>query len=347
MYALLVVAISAKVSFVIHGLEESVEVARSLGQYVLVDRIGSGGMGSVWTARHAMLKRTTAVKLMHTDRTSAADIARFEREVQLTSRLTHPNTVAVFDYGRTDDGRLYYAMEHVDGPSLEQLVDTEGPQPAARVVHLLRQVADALTEAHGLGLVHRDVKPANILVSTRGGIADFVKVVDFGLVHALSPDPAARTRTERSDANVVVGTPEYLAPEMILRPAEVDGRADLYALGAVAFFLLTGRPVFDGASLVEIGAHHLHTRPRAPGILVPGVPPELDALVLRCLAKEPAERPSSAAALRDELEILGVRSPWRPVSASSPGLSAVPSEAPSASGPSSRLRSLPPPARAR
>ncbi len=309
-YALVIVLVTTKASKVIHGLHESVEAARRLGQYVLVEKVGEGGMGSVWKARHAMLKRTTAVKLMHGDRTSERDAVRFEREVQLTSRLSHPNTVAVFDYGRADDGRLYYAMEFVDGLSLEQLVDRQGPQPAARVIHLLRQTADALAEAHALGLIHRDVKPANVLVCERGGVADFVKVVDFGLVKALAPDPERTGKTAASDSNLLAGTPEYLAPETLLRPQEIDPRADLYALGVVGFYLLTGRPVFEGTNLVEICSHHLHTAPRAAGEVVAGVPPELDALVLRCLAKDPADRPASAVDVRRQLDALAHAHPW-------------------------------------
>jgi len=309
-YALLLVSVTTKASRVIHGLQETVEAAKRLGQYVLVEKIGEGGMGSVWKAHHAMLKRITAVKLLHDDRTSERDIARFEREVQLTSRLNHPNTVSVFDYGRADDGRLYYAMEFVDGLSLEQLVERHGPQPTARVIHLLRQAVDALAEAHDLGLIHRDVKPANVLVCERGGVGDFVKVVDFGLVKALAPDPAPPGTNGVSDANLLAGTPEYVAPEALLRPQEVDARVDLYALGVLAFYLLTGRPVFEGTNLVEICSHHLHTAPRAPGEVVDGVPAELDALILRCLAKDPARRPANAVVLRRELDALAAAHPW-------------------------------------
>lgn len=326
-YALLMTLVTTKASKVIFGLHERVAAARRLGQYVLVDKIGEGGMGSVWRARHAMLRRPTAVKLMNGDRTSDRDIRRFEREVQLTSQLTHPNTVAVYDYGRADDGTLYYVMEYVDGLSLEQLVERYGKQSPARVIHLLRQIASALEEAHGLGLIHRDVKPPNVLVCVRGGAPDFVKVVDFGLVKAMAgavrgrgdarvdgdagrAPKNANANVTIGDGNLVAGTPEYLAPETITAPDTVDGRADLYAVGALAHYLLAGRPVFEGNNLVEICSHHIHTAPTPVSKLVDGVPPELEHLVLRLLAKNPADRPRDAGEVRERLDELAVADPW-------------------------------------
>jgi eukaryotic-like serine/threonine-protein kinase len=205
--------------------------------------------------------------------------------------------LAVFDYGRTPDGVFYYAMEYLDGVNLEVLVRTDGPQPAARVAHVMRQVASALVEAHGIGLVHRDVKPENILLCERGGIPDVAKVVDFGLVKDLERGGAALSR-----ADVVQGTPLYLSPEAITAPNRVDARGDLYALGAVGYYMLTGQHVFSGATLIEVCSHHLHTAPEPPSArLGRPVPPALEAILLACLEKDPARRPASALILRDAL----------------------------------------------
>ncbi|HEV8550556.1 MAG TPA: serine/threonine-protein kinase, partial [Polyangiaceae bacterium] len=276
------VAISAAttiVSSVIYGLHREIATARRLGQYVLGDLIGEGGMGAVYRAQHAMLRRPTAIKLLLPERAGPENIARFEREVQLTARLTHPNTVAVYDYGRTPDGVFYYAMEYLDGLSLEDLVRTHGPQPEGRVIHILVQAAGALLEAHALGLIHRDVKPANILLCERGGAPDMVKLLDFGLVKSLVPSQ----NPELTHADAITGTPQYLAPESILEPANVDARVDLYALGGVGYFLLTGRPAFEGKSVLEVCGHHLHSTPERPSErLGRTVLPELEALVLRC-----------------------------------------------------------------
>jgi serine/threonine-protein kinase len=253
-------------------------------------------MGAVYRARHALLRRPTAIKLLPPEKAGQAALERFEREVQLTARLSHPNTVAVFDYGRTPDGVFYYAMEYLDGINLAALVRDDGPQPPARVVHVLRQVASALAEAHGIGLIHRDVKPENIILCERGGIPDVAKVVDFGLVRDLE-----RT-SDASRTGVVTGTPLYLAPEAIKAPDRVDGRADLYALGAVGYFMLTGTHVFTGATLVEVCSHHLHTAPVAPSErLGRPLPADVEALVLACLEKDPSRRPASALGLRDRL----------------------------------------------
>jgi serine/threonine-protein kinase len=226
--------------------------------------------------------------------------------VQLTARLSHPNTVAVFDYGRTPDGVFYYAMEYLDGVNLETLVREDGPQPPARVVHVLRQVAAALVEAHGIGLVHRDVKPENILLCERGGVPDVAKVVDFGLVKDLEHRGASLSR-----ADVVQGTPLYLSPEAITAPDRVDARGDLYALGAVGYYVLTGRHVFSGATLIEVCSHHLHTPPEPPSArLGRAVPGALEAILLACLEKDPARRPPSAAALRDSLRNVDGIAEW-------------------------------------
>jgi serine/threonine-protein kinase len=262
-------------------------------------------MGIVYLARHARLKRPTAVKLLAPAKVGHQTVERFEREVQITARLTHPNTVAVFDYGRTIDGVFYYAMEYLEGISLEKLVADDGPQPPARVVHILRQIAGALSEAHALGLVHRDIKPANIILCERGGVPDVAKVLDFGLVkdHAI-PDAAALTQS-----NVFLGTPLYMAPEALTAPDRVGPRTDLYALGAVAYHLLTGGPVFTG-NLVEVLGHHLHTRPVPPSErLGRALPDPLEEVVLSCLEKDPERRPRDARTLQDALDAAGVP-PW-------------------------------------
>jgi len=299
---------TTNVSRVIYGLEREVRSAKRLGQYVLGDLIGEGGMGAVYRAEHALLRRPTAVKLLLPERAGPENIARFEREVQLTARLTHPNTVAVYDYGRTPEGVFYYAMEYLDGLSLEELVRSFGPQPEARVIHILRQATEALLEAHSTGLIHRDVKPANILLCERGGLADMVKLLDFGLVKSLGPANNAGL----THANAITGTPLYLAPESILDPTTVDARVDLYALGAVAYFLLTGRPVFEGRSVLEICGHHLHTVPERPSErLGKPVLPELEALVMRCLEKKRDQRPESALEVRESLERCERLAPFR------------------------------------
>jgi serine/threonine-protein kinase len=234
------VAVATAGSGVIYGLRREVRRALRLGQYTLEEKLGEGGMGVVYRARHALLRRPTAVKLLKGDRLGEASLRRFEREVQLTASLSHPNTVSVYDFGRTPEGVVYYAMEYLEGLSLEQLVAEAGAQPPGRVVHVLRQVLGALAEAHGVGLVHRDVKPGNVILCERGGLSDVAKVVDFGLVKDLDAADAL------SHEGMLVGTPLYLAPEAIRSP-NADPRSDLYSLGAVAYVLLTGNHVFDGA----------------------------------------------------------------------------------------------------
>lgn len=304
--------ITVAASKVIYGLRREVRDAMKLGQYQLEAKLGEGGMGIVYRARHALLQRPTAVKLLHPERAGASSLKHFEREVQQTARLSHPNIVTIFDYGHTPEGTFYYAMEYLDGVTLEAAVARLGPMPSGRVLPILRQMAAALVEAHGLGLIHRDIKPANvILLSPRAhaGAKDTVKLLDFGLVKQLGP----AAKTEQSQEGVIVGTPQYLAPEAIRDPSQVDGRTDLYGLGAVGYYLLTGTPVFLASSLVEVASHHLHTPPEPPSARV-GRPVvvELERLVLRCLAKSPAERPASAAELEALLAACPDPEPWTP-----------------------------------
>ena len=255
-------------------------------------------MGVVYRARHALLRRPTAIKLLLPGRIGTTSLARFEREVQATAELTHPNTIRIHDYGRTADGTLYYVMELLHGADLGRIVGASGPQPPARVVHVLTQVAGALREAHDLKLIHRDIKPSNIMLCDQGGVPDVAKVVDFGLVKTLETD---RDATLTNPA-AITGTPLYMAPEALTDPEALDGRSDLYSLGAVAYYLLTGTHVFGGNTLVEICAHHLHTRPEPiHARLGAPVPADLEALVLDCLAKERDKRPRDAHELLERL----------------------------------------------
>jgi serine/threonine-protein kinase len=251
-------------------------------------------MGVVYRAQHRLLRRPTAVKLLPAERTGARAIARFEREVQLTAQLSHPNTVTIFDYGRTPEGVFYYAMELLDGETLQDIVEATGPMPWARVVHVLTQVAGALGEAHGRGLIHRDIKPANIMLCKQGGAVDVAKVLDFGLVQDLSLGDASKTGV----ADLVLGTPHYLAPETLSRGATVSAAVDIYGLGAVAFWLLTGQPVYEGNTMVEVCTMHVHSPvPSLAARCGQAVPAELDALVTACLAKSPDARPTTRAIL--------------------------------------------------
>jgi serine/threonine-protein kinase len=294
----IVVAMAASFSQTIYGLRKAVSDICKLGQYTLEERLGEGGMGIVYRASHAMLRRPTAIKLLHPERAGQDALARFEREVQRTAMLTHPNTVTVFDYGRTTDGVFYYAMELLDGITLDEIVNIDGPQPEERVIHLLAQAAGSLAEAHDAGLIHRDVKPGNIIVVDRGGIPDMVKVLDFGLVK----DIGASGEAALTVGDAITGTPLYVAPEAVTAPETVDGRADLYALGAVGYWLLTGTDVFGGGTVLAALAHHVHSIPQPPSVrLGAPVSADLESLILSCLAKRPGDRPRSAHVLRDRL----------------------------------------------
>ena len=291
-----------------------------VGPYRLVARLGHGAMGVVWEARHALLRRPTAVKLLAPGTEGERAIARFEREVQLTAGLTHPSTIAIYDYGRTADGVFYYAMELLRGINLLQLVELDGPLPPARVVHFLRQACGALTEAHAAGLIHRDIKPANLMVCIYGGIPDFLKVLDFGLVKdvggvELAPDGDA----ERSSGDAalsqdgsLLGTPLYMAPEGMSDPSRVDARADIFALGAVGYFLLTSRSPFPGRTAIEVFRMERKGPPLPLSQAAPNpVPAALADVIGRCLAFARADRPPTAEALDALLEACAVSPPWR------------------------------------
>ena len=302
--------LSTATSLVIYGLRRRVRDAEQLGQYRLEEKLGEGGMGAVFRASHAFLRRPTAVKLLPPEKAGAENIRRFEKEVQLTAQLSHPNTITIFDYGHTADGVFYYAMEYVDGLTLSDVVTRAGPQHPGRVVYLMRQASSALAEAHGVGVVHRDIKPGNIMVHLlhpHGSEGDFVKVLDFGLVKEMRGEAGL----DLTDAANLAGTPQYMAPESLTAPDEVDGRADLYALGAVMYFLLTGTHVFTGDSIVEVCGQHLHSAPEPPSSrLGQAVPPDLEALVLSCLEKKPSDRPQTALDLERRLHRCRDVSPW-------------------------------------
>jgi serine/threonine-protein kinase len=272
----------------VYGLRRERERIKRLGQYTLEEKIGEGAMGVVYRASHVLLRRPTAIKLLPPERAGEENVKRFEREVQLTARLTHPNTVAIYDYGRTPQGVFYCAMELLPGLDLAALVREYGPQPAGRVIRFLQQVCGSLAEAHAAGLVHRDIKPANLILTQRGGEPDIVKVVDFGIVKRL--DLRGVEATEVTTA-VLAGTPLCIPPEAIKSEDLVDARSDIYSLGCVAYFLLT-----------ELCAHHLHTVPVPPSRrAAAGVPPDLEAVVLTCLEKSQDARYPDVRALQDAL----------------------------------------------
>lgn len=287
-------------------LTEAQLQARRLGQYQLMEKIGVGGMGVVYKAHHALLRRETALKLLLPEKADRESIARFEQEVRLTCRLTHPNTIQVYDYGHTPDGIFYYAMEYLDGLNLHDLVQRYGAQPEARVAHILRHICDSLSEAHGVGLIHRDIKPANIFLCDRGGIADSVKVLDFGLVKQVSDG-----NNETPGAEGIVGTPNFIAPESIQDCNRADARSDLYSLGALGYFLLTGTEVFEGDSIGAVCQMHLTESPIPPSVRG-GIDlnPQLESLLMRCLEKDPALRPQSASEMAQMLVAAGLAEKW-------------------------------------
>jgi serine/threonine protein kinase len=252
-----------------------------------------------------MLRRPTAIKMLNVDMVNDISIARFEREVQVTCKLNHPNTVAIYDYGRTPEGVFYYAMEYLDGIDLQGLVDRYGPQSEGRVIHILKQVCGSLNEAHSLGLVHRDIKPANVMLNRRGGESDVVKVLDFGLVKALDENKQSR------QTSAMAGTPLYMSPEAIQTPELVDSRSDIYAVGAIGYFLITGQPVFSATTLVELCQQHLSGVPAAPSQrLGRAVSAELESAVLACLEKNRAKRPQTARDLADLLDRAPTAGSW-------------------------------------
>ena len=293
--------------------------ARDLGSYELVERLGEGGMGEVWRARHRLLARPAAIKLVRPAMLGADDasetrlaLKRFESEAQATAALTSPHTIRLFDFGATDDGRFYYVMELLDGRDMASLVQQAGPLPVARVLYLLKQVCHSLAEAHAKGLVHRDIKPANIFVCRMGLDDDVVKVLDFGLVHEVSTRDETQDLTKSlTSLGKVVGTPAFMAPESLSGDGSVDHRADLYALGCVAHYLLTGEHVFEGKTPLQALIDHVSTVPPTPSSRTTNpIPAWVDDLVLACLAKNPADRPRSATEILQRITMLESGPKW-------------------------------------
>jgi len=307
----LLVGVAVVIAHVVTMLGRKVAKAREMGSYQLGELLGRGGMGEVYRASHRMLARPAAIKLIRPemlggdDRAAAARaIARFRREAEAAAHLRSSHTVDLYDFGVTEDQTLYLVMELLEGMDLESLVRQHGQLPAARVIHVLRQVCDSLEEAHARGLVHRDIKPANIHLGRVGCREDFVKVLDFGLVKTASMgvEPSLATID-----GVIMGTPAYMAPEMALG-ADVDGRADLYALGCVAYYLLTGEQVFTGDSVIKVITQHVQSVPVPPSQRTElPIPAPLEHLVLACLAKKPEDRPENARKLAQSLDAIDGR----------------------------------------
>jgi hypothetical protein len=313
LYSLLVVSSIAICAFTLvvarlqRERQKAVIEARQLGQYKLTRRIGAGAMGVVFEGQHAMLRRPTAIKMLDVDKVNDASIERFEREVQITCQLNNPNTISIYDFGRTPEGVFYFAMEYLDGVDLQVLVEKYGPQPEQRVIHILRKVCGSLYEAHAHGLVHRDIKPANIMLNRRGGEPDVVKVLDFGLVKAIDEEKSGGGNADNS----LTGTPLYMSPEAIQTPMSVDPRSDIYAVGAVGYFLLTGEPVFDAAGLSELCQKHVDEAPMEPSkCLGKEISAVLENTLLACLEKARAKRPQTARDLAHMLEECPAANAW-------------------------------------
>ncbi len=295
-------------SYFVRHLKRRVDRIKQLGQYTIEGYIGAGGMGAVYKARHTLLRRPTAVKMLRRDQNPQA-LARFEREVQLTCELTHPNTIAIYDYGHTQEGLFYYAMEYIDGITLAELIKVEGPLPPARVIHILKQVCGSLAEAHGRGLVHRDIRPPNIMLCERGGWHDVVKVLDFGLVKELN----TAVDLQLTRPLEIYGTPLYTAPERLQDPSINTPQCDLYSVGVVGYNLLTAQDLFTDTSPIELKLVRktISEPPRPPSASVDrSIPPRLERLILDCLAKKPEQRPASAQHINDILDTIEGAGRW-------------------------------------
>ncbi|UCF18896.1 MAG: serine/threonine protein kinase [Gemmatimonadota bacterium] len=308
-------AIAFVIARTVYGFGKRLSRAREVGSYQLVKPLGVGGMGEVWLARHRMLARPAAVKLIRPE-TLGADqevrrlaVERFEREAQATAALDSFHSIKLYDFGITEEGAFYYVMELLKGLDLETLVQRFGPVPAARAAHILRQVCHSLGEAHQCGIIHRDIKPANIYVCRMGPDYDVVKVLDFGLVKTMGTvgPPSAELTAE----GVATGTPAFMAPEMALGKAEIDGRVDIYGLGCVGYWLLTGERVFKGENAMAKIVAHVHEKPIPPSeraeLAIPG---SLEQVIMACLEKEPDARPQSAGELDSLLAECAIESAW-------------------------------------
>jgi eukaryotic-like serine/threonine-protein kinase len=313
---LLVVIMAYVGARVVYSLGTEVTRARELGSYRLEHRLGQGGMGEVWRASHRLLARPAAIKLIRTSVAgNAAGISddmrrRFEREAQAIAQLRSPHTVTLFDFGMAEEGSFYYVMELLDGVDTDALIKRFGPIPAERVVHILRQICHSLSEAESRGLVHRDIKPANIFLCRYGEDFDFVKVLDFGLVKAVQ-ETSSDTQTALTIQSVIQGTPAFIAPEQALGGDDVDGRADIYSTGCVAYWLLTGQLVFTADTTMKTLLAHAHSIPEPPSAKTTlPVPPDLEGLVLTCLAKDREHRPQTARDLLQRLDAIALDRLW-------------------------------------
>jgi eukaryotic-like serine/threonine-protein kinase len=295
-------------AYTINAVRREAFKAKQLGQYRLRRKLGAGGMGEVHEAEHQLLKRPCAIKLIKSD--GAADetaIARFEREVQATAKLTHWNTIEIFDYGHTQDGTFYYVMELLPGLSLDEIVAEHGPLPPARTIHFMRQSCNALGEAHGKGLIHRDIKPANIFAAERGGVYDVTKLLDFGLVREQLSGPES---TKLTQEGMFSGSPLYMCPEQIKSYDKLDARSDVYSLGAVAYYLVTGEPPFSGDHVMEVVIAHSRDTVKAPSQLNANVPADLEQVILKCLEKAPDDRFQTAKDLEQALAACESAGKW-------------------------------------
>jgi serine/threonine-protein kinase len=310
---LVAVLIAAFGTHTINVIRREAFKARQLGQYVLKKKLGSGGMGDVYQAEHQLLKRPCAIKLIRPDKAGDDKVlAMFEREVQSTAKLTHWNSVEVFDYGHSDDGTFYYVMELLPGMSLDDLVKRYGRLPSERAVHFLRQVCGALREAHGKGLIHRDIKPANIFAAERGGVHDVAKLLDFGLVREQAP-PSAHSKP--NEPGTFSGSPLFMCPEQVSSYDKLDARSDIYSLGAVAYYLTTGRPPFEGNTPWEIITAHAREPFQPPAEINPEIPADLELVIIRCLSKLPNNRFPDAASLDRALAACQCAGQWTQESA--------------------------------
>lgn len=295
-------------SHTINALRREASAAKQVGSYHLIRKIGVGGMGEVYLAEHKFLKRPCAIKLIHPSHAQdPQSVARFESEVQASARLTHWNTIEIYDYGVTEDGTFYYAMEYLPGKNLQEIVDQHGPVPPARAVHLLRQVCAGLREAHSIGLIHRDIKPGNIFATERGGVHDVAKLVDFGLVKSVVPREQSVSLTLEG---MVIGSPLYVAPEQAMGGARPDARGDIYSLGAVAYFILTGKPLFTYEKPLQVIFAHVNEEVEPPSKHCSDLPADVEEIILRCLEKDPRDRFGSVDELERALARTSVADQW-------------------------------------
>lgn len=301
-------AVSVAVTRTLYRLHRRVREAEYVGGYRLVEPLGEGGMGTVWLAEHARMCRPSAVKVVTAEPYAGSRvIERFQREIKLASRLDHPHTIEIRDYGRADESTFFFAMEYLVGLDLQRLVDRFGPVEPARSVYILRQVCDSLGEAHDMGIVHRDLKPPNVFITRRGGVCDFVKVLDFGLAREVDPEG----QQQITATGAIMGTPQYMAPEAVQGSEGYGPKGDLYSLGCTAYWLLTGAPPFQGDSAEEIMLAHVTQEP----IPVTNrselqIPPGLAEVVMKCLQKDPADRPADVRAIHEAMEAVELEECW-------------------------------------